>query len=87
MKKSPPAPRSGVTGLLFVFCLTALIVGLGFDLGAGARLKFWIGDQPGAAAAIGAAVVLFVVVATHAARFALGRRQKLGEGSRDGAHS
>ena len=87
MKKSPAAARSGITGLLFVFCLTALIVGLGFDLGAGARLKFWIGDQPGAAAAIGAAVVLFVVVATHAARFALGRRQKADEGSSDGAHS
>lgn len=79
MSKAPPPPRSGVTGLLWVFCLTALVIGLGFDLGGGARVKFWIADQPGAAAAVGAAAVLFVVLATHAARFALGRRHKTNE--------
>lgn len=64
----PPAPRSGVTGLLFVFSITALLAGLGFDLAMGSRVPFWIGDQPAAAAAVGVAGVLFAVIATHIAR-------------------
>ncbi len=87
MSKAPPPPRSGVTGLLWVFCLTALIVGLGFDLVGGLRVRFWLADQPGAAAAVGAAAVLFVVLATHAARFALGRRQKADEERVDDLHA
>lgn len=85
MKRTLPPQRSGIIGLLFVFALTALIVGLGFDLGAGARLRFWIGDQPLAAAAVGGAAVLFSVFAAQAGRVLLGRK---GEGSSDaGPHS
>lgn len=87
MSKAPLPPRSGVTGLLWVFCLTALLVGLGFDVFGGARVTFWIADQPGAAAAVGAAAVLFVVLATHAARFALGRRHKTNEERVDDPHA
>ncbi|ANP44910.1 hypothetical protein [Candidatus Viadribacter manganicus] len=87
MSKAPPPPRSGVTGLLWVFCATALLIGLGFDLGAGARVKFWIGDQPGSAAAVGATAVLFVLLATQAARFALGRRRKFEEEHADDPHA
>lgn len=85
MKRTLPPPRSGIIGLLFVFSLTALIVGLGFDLGAGARVRFWIGDQPAAAAAVGGAAVLFSIFATQVGRMLLGRK---GEGSSDaGSHS
>lgn len=83
-RKAAP-PRSGVTGVLFVFCLAALIAGLGFDIAGGVRVHFWIGDQPGAAAAVGIAAVLFVVLAGQAARFVLGRREKAAEGSDDGS--
>lgn len=82
-KRAPPSPRSDMTGLLLVFSLTALLAGLGFDLGAGARVRFWIGDQPAAAAAVGVAAVVFVVLAAHACRALLGRARKAGEGSSD----
>ncbi|MBL8545607.1 MAG: hypothetical protein JNL81_04040 [Hyphomonadaceae bacterium] len=76
MTNAPPPQRSGATGLLLVFSITALLVGLGFDLGAGSRVRFWIGDQPAAAAAVGVAGVLFAVLASHAARLVLAARSK-----------
>ncbi|MBP6688930.1 MAG: hypothetical protein KA153_02975 [Hyphomonadaceae bacterium] len=84
-QRKTSTPRSGVTGVLFVFCLAALIAGLAFDLAGGVRVHFWIGDQPGAAAAVGVAVVLFVVLAGQAARFVLGRWDRVTEGSDDGS--
>ncbi|MEZ5957898.1 MAG: hypothetical protein R3C27_11885 [Hyphomonadaceae bacterium] len=87
MSRTLPPPRSGLTGLLFVFCLTALLVGLGFDLMGGARVRFWIGDQPAAAAAVGIAGVLFVIIAAQLMRLVLGRRAgRDEEGSDAGSH-
>ena len=84
MKKLAPPPRSGVTGLLLVFSIAALLAGLGFDLIGGSRMRFWIGDQPAAAAAVGVAGVLFAVIAAHAMRFVLhSRRKPEDEESRD----
>lgn len=88
MSRTLPPPRSGITGLLFVFCLTALLLGLGFDIGAAARLPFWIGDQPAAAAAVGIAAILVVTLVAQAARFALRRRRAANEESSDaGSHT
>jgi hypothetical protein len=81
MSKAQAPQRSGVTGLLLVFSITALLAGLGFDLGAGSRVRFWIGDQPAAAAAVGVAGVLFAVIAAHLARLMLVRRK-----SEEGGH-
>lgn len=75
MSQRPPPQRSGVSGVLFVFCLAALLAGLGFDLGAGARAHFWIGDQPAAAAAIGVSATLFAIVAALLGRLLLGRKR------------
>ena len=83
MSRTPPPPRSGLTGLLFVFALTSLLFGLGFDLVGGARAGFWIGDQPGAATALGVACVLIVIVAAQAMRWALGRGRVGDEGGTD----
>ncbi|MEZ5972980.1 MAG: hypothetical protein R3C31_14310 [Hyphomonadaceae bacterium] len=81
MSKSPRAPQnSDVFGLLLVFCLTAFLGGLGFDIAGGARLRFWIGDQPAAAGAVGIAAVLFVVLVAHVGRILLDRRHKEEEG-------
>lgn len=86
MKRTLPPPRSTIVGVLFVFSLTALIAGLGFDLAGGARLRFWIGDQPAAAAAVGGAAVLFAILCAQAGRAMLDRRRK--PGSRDaGSHA
>lgn len=87
MSRTLPPPRSGITGLLLVFCITALLVGVGFDLGAGARLRFWIGDQPAAAMAVGVAAVLFAILAAQVARVALGRRQQKDEAGDASTHT
>ena len=87
MNKRPRlSQRSGAFGLLLVFCLTAFIGGLGFDLGAGARVRFWIGEQPGAAGAVGVAAALFMVLIAHGGRMALNRWRKeaANEGGGDG---
>jgi hypothetical protein len=76
MRRTQPPQRSGIAGVLFVFSLTALIAGLGFALGAGARTRFWIGDQPAAAAAVGIAGALFAIAAAHVARMLLGRKRE-----------
>ena len=87
MSRTLPPPRSGITGLLFVFCVTALLVGFGFDLGAGARLRFWIGDQPAAAAAVGVAAVLFTILAAQVARMLLGGRRQKNEAADASTHT
>jgi hypothetical protein len=78
MTKTPPPQRSGISGVLFVFCLAGLVAGLGFDLGAGARAHFWIGDQPAAAMAIGIAATLFAIVVSMLGRLLLGRKREGG---------
>lgn len=87
MSRTLPPPRSGITGVLFVFCLAALLLGIGFDLGAGARLRFWIGDQPAAATAVGVVAVLFAIFAAQAARLALRRRGQKDEGGDADLHT
>ncbi len=77
MTRPSPSSRSGAFGLLFVFCLAALLAGLGFDLGAAARMHFWIANQPGAALAVGVAATLFTVLSALIARAVLGRKQSI----------
>jgi hypothetical protein len=89
MTKRAPRPRGGIFGLLLVFCLTALLAGLGFDVGASARARFWIGDQPAAALAVGVAATLLAILSAWAARAVLGRKARHGDGgsSDASAHS
>lgn len=87
MSRTLPPPRSGITGLLLVFCITALLVGFGFDLGMGARLRFWIGDQPAAATAVGVAAVLFAILAAQTARVVLGKRRQKDEAADASTHT
>jgi hypothetical protein len=70
-----PAKKSAVAGVLLVFFIAALIAGIGFDLGAGAHPSFWIGDQVGAAGAVGAGSAAFAIIAARLAWAVLGRRQ------------
>jgi hypothetical protein len=88
MTQQAHRPRGGIFGLLFVFCLTALLAGLGFDIGASARAHFWIGDQPAAAFAVGVAATLFAILAAWAARALLSRKtsDKDGGSSDAGSH-
>lgn len=54
--------RGGAAGMVVLFSLAALGAGLGFDFAA-RQSAFWIGAEPGGAAAIGAGAVAFVVLA------------------------
>lgn len=76
MTNRTPPQRSAISGVLLVFCLAALIGGLAFDLGLGARAHFWIGDQPAAATAIGVAAALFAIGAGLLGRWLLGRKRE-----------
>ena len=81
--KEKHTPRSSLTGLLFVFCLAGLVAGVGFDLGAGARERFWIGGEAGVAAAIGALAALSAVIVARLAQALFGRKG----GGDAGSHS
>lgn len=78
MTNRAPPQRSAISGVLLVFCLAALIGGLGFDLVLGARSNFWIADQPAAATAIGVAAALFAIGAGLLGRLFLGRKREQG---------
>lgn len=80
MSKAPP-PRGGITGLAILFCFTAAAAGLALDFATRAPGGFWVGAQPGAAAAIGFGAALFVVIAARLAQFLFVSRSREG---RDG---
>lgn len=66
MSKAPP-PRGGVAGLALLFCVTAAAAGVAFDFSARGPGGFWIGDAPGAAAAIGAGAAVLCAIAARLA--------------------
>jgi len=88
MTRTPPPTRAkGISGLVLLFCVTALAAGLAFDF-ATARSAWWLGAEQGAAAIIGVAAVVLVVLAGHLMRFVLRGRQHSEEGERDaGRHA
>lgn len=79
MNRPDPRPRGGAAGPWLVICLAALATGAAFDFGADHPAAFWIGMSPGAAAALGAGAACFAVIAGHAARTLLRRREYDGE--------
>ena len=84
----PPA-RGGVAGLFLLLCGASLIVGAAFDFSIDHGPTFWLADEPGGAAAVGAGAAALVIVAGWLGRIALGRRRAAPErgGGRDGSHS
>ena len=82
MSKTPP-PRGGIAGLVLLFCFSAALAGLAFDFSVRSPSGLWIGQQPGGAAAIGAAAAVFCVAAGHIARLLLGRGPAKGRGDAD----
>jgi hypothetical protein len=74
MTRTPVPPRGGIAGLWLLFCAVAGGVGLAFDLGLNRASNFWIGAEPGGAAALGLAAAAFVVIAARLARLVLARR-------------
>lgn len=68
-------PRHGAAGIWVLFCAAGGGAGLAFDLALNTGRGFWAGDEPGAHAAIGAVVSLFVIGAGYLARVALVQRK------------
>jgi hypothetical protein len=81
----PPTRAKGISGLVLLFCVTALAAGLAFDFTT-ARNAWWLGATAGAAAIIGVAAALLVVMAGHLLRLALRGRGKDDKGGRDASH-
>lgn len=77
-------PRAGASGPWFVVCIAMLAGGLGLEFTSDAVPAFWVGAEPGAAAAIGAGAAVFAVIAANLARFVLARGR---EGSDDADRS
>lgn len=71
-----PKRGGGAAALLALFCVAVGGAGLAFDLTNDTTRGFWIGAQPGAAAIIGLAAAVFVVVSGHIARLLLTRRPR-----------
>ncbi len=72
-------PRAGAGGPWFVVCVAMLAVGLGLEFTSDSVPVFWVGAEPGAAAAIGAGAAVFAVIAANFARFVLARAREGGE--------
>ncbi len=80
-----PNTQASGGGALFLFCAAAAAAGTAFDFNLESAAGFWIGAQPGGAAALGAGAAAFAVVAGYVARALLGRagRQSVDKEGRD----
>lgn len=74
MIKPPPPKSRGIAGVMLLFCVAAGAAGLGFDLFAGMEGRFGVATQAGARAVLGLGVAAVLVLASHALRWALGRK-------------
>lgn len=76
MIKPPPPPTRGVAGLVLLFCVSAGIAGLGFDVLLGSSGRFSVVAQPGGRAVLGIGVAAAAVLIAHAMRLLLARRRR-----------
>lgn len=74
--KTPPSPRGGIAGVLLLFCVAAGAAGFAFDLAVRQEPSVWLAAQPGARAAIGGAMAVLAVAASHLLRFLFVRRTR-----------
>lgn len=84
MSRAPRRPRvrAGL-GLSLLFSMASLLIGTGLDFATASGPRFWIDEQPGALALLGAATALAAVLVAHVVRLLVGRRVAAKEGERD----
>ena len=84
MSRAPRRPRvrAGL-GLTLLFSMAALLLGTGLDFATAAGPRFWIDEQPGGLAVLGAATALAVVLVAHVVRLLVGRRVASEAGERN----
>lgn len=83
IKPAPPKVR-GIAGLVILFCVVALIVGVGFDFATDTGPRPNVIAQPGGRAVLGLGVATVMVLLAHLMRVALGLTSRGDEeGARD----
>lgn len=88
MSRTPRAPsQGGLLGVATLFCGVAAIAGLAFDFALRGPGGFWIGAQPGGAAAIGASAAIFAVLAARVARLILARKTQASAAEESGSEA
>lgn len=75
MIKPAPPPKRGIAGMVLLFCVAALVAGLGFEFLSGDAPRFSVVAQPGGRAVLGVGVVAVLVLLAHAMRALLAVRK------------
>lgn len=85
MIKPPPPQKRGIAAMLLLFCVVALVAGLGFEFISGASARFSVVAQPGGRAVLGVGVAAALVLLAHAMRLLLASRKDGGGDASDRA--
>ncbi len=81
MIKPAPPPKRGISGMLLLFCVVALVAGVGFEFLIDTPPRFSVIAQPGGRAVLGVGVVAALVLLAHAMRALLVRRERSDDGN------
>jgi hypothetical protein len=81
MIKPAPPPKRGIAAMMLLFCVVALVAGLGFEFN-NTPPRFSVVAQPGGRAVLGVGVVVILVLLAHGMRLLLTTRER---GSGDAA--
>jgi hypothetical protein len=87
MIKPAPPPKRGIAAMLLLFCVVALVAGLGFEFLVETPARFSVIAQPGGRAVLGIGVVAVLVLLAHAMRAVLAVREEGGGDASDRNHS
>ena len=87
MIKPASTSSNGVGGLVLLFCIAALLLGVLLGVLNADDGGFALASQPGSRAVLGAAVAIGAVLVAHGMRFVLGRARKAEEGDDAGPHA
>lgn len=84
MIKPAPPPKRGIAGMLLLFCVVAMVAGLGFEfLLDPPPPRFSVIVQPGGRTVLGIGVVAVLVLLAHAMRAVLAVREPGGGDASD----
>lgn len=85
MIKPPPPQKRGIAAMLLLFCVVALVAGVGFEFIDGASARFSVIAQPGGRAILGVLVACVLVLLAHVMRALLASRKDGGGDASDHA--
>lgn len=83
MIKPAPPPKRGIAAMMLLFCVVALLAGLGFEFLNDTPPRFSVVAQPGGRAVLGVGVVAVLVLLAHGMRLLLTARERGGGDAAD----